>query len=272
EIELINLELPILEEGDQINTIALYFKNDIDASIHLKIPQEPSNYPRISGKTWLCIGDSITAGVGGFSYEYQAQRYIPTLKFYNIATSGASVCDNSVSPRAWATFAQQQINNKNYFPDYIDLITIALGVNDRKPETVIGTLTDIASDTNNTFYARYKHLIVTLMIRYPFADIVLITPFRTSENPYIKSWGTDPNKFSALDLAKAVKGIGEYFNLHVIDLMSGGGGFYPAKRDDLPRLQNDRWDKFTVDSLHPNDVGHYYLMKRILGELEKDLL
>ena len=187
-------EVPQLVDG--INKITFTYPTALDANIMCKVFHENTRYNNVSGKIWLAIGDSITAAVASnFSYTNLARHYIPDCMCYNLGLSGWKVRNwgeyaiygkqapyyNSSTSTSFAAQIVEKLKVIAKNPAPPNLITIALGVNDRA-YVKLGSIYDAPSNAQNaSFYACYHFIIRELMKAYPLAKIVIISPPRTGQ-------------------------------------------------------------------------------------------
>lgn len=255
--ENLNITLPILKGNGYINTVKFDTGSTLGIAPILRVKRQDSKYRNLNGKVWLCIGDSITQAQGSnFSYSVLAKNLIPNCITYNYGSGGSSICNYNNGARAWGIWATANINT---FPEYVDLITIMLGVNDRKPTLNIGTIEDLP-DGNGSYYAAYKQLILTLTNKYPLARLVICAPPRLS-------YYAD-EKEQLCKIYDATKQIAQYFNLEFIDINKGGGvnNLTPPVDWQITGY-NKRTGWLTPDSLHYNDLAQEMLFEYLVNHL-----
>lgn len=158
------------------------------------------------GRKWVSYGDSNT----------QIERWQPTvinklgLNHVNMGVSSSTIVDYST----WAVpmCSDERLNE---IPNDTDIITILGGTNDWVGHKPLGT---IDSTDKNEFYGAYKYIIENIITRLPSVRLVLICPGYSS---YTQSTGEKNNiGLTIRDYGNAIKEIGEYYNLPVIDLLS----------------------------------------------------
>lgn len=257
--EELGFELPMLLGNLTVNTLSFDTGSSLSIMPWLKIKHPSSTYPRLSGKSWLMIGDSITESMGStFNYPTLAANLIPDCKVYNYGKSGSTVCQYNNGTRAWAVYLE---NNINSFPEYVDLITINLGINDRKDTLNIGSLED-APNSLGSLHAAFKSIIFSLTNKYPLARIVILSPVRLSA--FLTS--TD----QLYQIIQAEKAEAEFFNLQFINLQTGGGvnTFYPTNNNawSVTNL-NKRNAWLSADGGHYNDIAHRMLFETLMSQL-----
>ena len=106
-----------------------------------------------------------------------------------------------LTSKTWLTDSYGLAKMNNAEPN--NLYLIALGINDSSRLT-LGTVSDIESDSNDTFYSYYGRIIRAVRSHAPNAIIILST---------IALYAEKHNTFSA-----AIRNIGSHYDLSVIDL------------------------------------------------------
>lgn len=153
--------------------------------------------------------------------------------------SGSTIVDYST----WAV-PMCADSRLNAIPSDSDIITIMGGTNDWLGHKPLGT---IASTNKQEFYGAYKYIIDSILTRVPKARIILICPMFT----YYKITGTGIKNninLTIADYGKAVKALGELYNLPVIDALSLMG----VNEKNYTHFFNDEAESI----LHPNTTGH----------------
>jgi lysophospholipase L1-like esterase len=211
------------------------------------------------GKTWWVLGDSISTGYGdgeGVSNAYASNPYhylIAIDRFINVqndAVSGYKIAD---------IYNNRVVNMppSAYAPD---LITIMAGTNDHGFNNPIGLLTDDPATSTN-FIPVYRKTIEWLQAQYPYATIGLITPIRR-----YNASGTNGDYTNALgktvkDYCDAVKSIGAYYDLPVLDIF-GNLGFTPYNATQRTNFY------VSGDGTHPNNLGHKPMAAKVGNFIE----
>lgn len=137
-----------------------------------------------------------------------------------------------------------------------DLIVVFGGTNDFGHGTPdLGKL----GDTDEyTFFGGLRAVAEKLIVRYPTSEIVFMTPLhRLGEDVLINQMGDPRPPLSAY--ADAVIAVANYYGFPVLDLFRQSGiqpNFEPNKKT------------YTVDGLHPNDLGMERLYNRVTGFLK----
>jgi lysophospholipase L1-like esterase len=189
-----------------------------------------------SGKVWNAMGDSITA------YQYAGINYTllikPNLGFSTINNYG---------------IAGNTIANTGGMADRIttmsttcDLITVFGGTNDFGSNIALGVFTDRAI---TTFYGALHSMCINMLTTYPNSKYALITP-----SP--RATGKTPNTQGLVlsDYADAMKKVGEYYSIPVLDL-NRKAGFDPSI--DIQKTT------YTQDGIHMVAAGGQRIAKVI---------
>lgn len=262
-IEPINFEMPTLLGNKTINSVSFSANTALEIVPILKIQRPCTPYNNLEGKAWLCIGDSITQGQGAtLPYPTLANMLIPNCIAYNRGYGGSSICNhNSSGYIVWGKWAEENIDNITVFPEHVDLITIMLGVNDRKSTLILGELSDPPTGNNGSYYSMYKNLIITLMTKYPLAEIVICAPPRMSIYSDEHILNDAGNTFT--DVIEATQKIARWFNLRFIDINKEGG---VSNLGQLPPTQKrNQW--LTPDGLHYNNLAQEMLFRYLVRML-----
>ena len=214
---------------------------------------------QLKGKIIYFLGDSITEGQGvadlNNRYDNVIKRNYELKEVYNYGIGGTRIAHQRVpseKPRHDLCFCGRAYNlNPN-----ADIIVVYGGVNDYiHGDAPIGKWGD---STPATFYGGVRFLMNFLKTNYT-AKIVFVTPARLDYN---LAPGDIPSKRpskqkDALPLIEYVKIIIETakdFDIPVLD-MYHNLGINPKNPDEK--------EKYTVDGLHFNDLGHSIIAKKI---------
>ena len=207
--------------------------------------------PVYTGKKFISLGDSITwqdgkaYGQGDHKGEI-ARGYQTIIKetlgfdsYHNAGVSGRPIANGSANGDGTNTTAKTI--------DYsdCDLVIIAGGTNDFKLNISLGELGAIGDTTfnDNTYYGAYRDIIEYVLKNKPTMRIVLFTPLQRDNGGYdVNKVNTAGHKL--IDYVNAVKKIGEMYGIPVCDMYSNSG---------FTKLT---LSTFTMDGLHPNDVGY----------------
>ena len=195
----------------------------------------------LTGKTWLCVGDSIST--------YAGYRQMIVDKYKLNALIGAFQGGMRVG---YGAGKESCILEKldSISAGTPDIITIALGTNDNGSD--IGNITDdpnTQTESNFTFIGCYKALITRLFNKYGYVPMMLMTPYQR-------------NKVNVTNIVKAIKEIGAYYSIPVFDVYEESG--LPlgtlTDTDDENRL-------FAPDGLHINPYGGSISAPRIADKM-----
>ncbi len=209
------------------------------------------------------LGDSITEGVGVSDIENN--RYDNILKrkcnlkaVYNYGVSGTRIAYQTVaSPNARRDLffcgRAYEINHES------DIIIVFGGTNDYgHGDAPFGKLTD---RTPNTFCGAIDFLMNFLKNNYIGKQIVFLTPARREGDELVS---TDVEKKSDAKALKAYTHIiikkGEEYNIPILDLYNNLG--------INPNIIEDK-EKYTIDGIHFNDIGHAVIADRLIDFLNK---
>lgn len=212
-------------------------------------------------KTYISHGDSITwqdgkaytqgLHVGEIARGYQTVFKEKTkLKTYdNQGKSGwsmAVVGGNGV------------VNTILGVADYsiYNLCTIACGTNDFKLNVPLGTLGQIGDTTfdDTTFFGAYRKAVEYILTSSPLIRLVLMTPLQRDNDGYDVNY-TNSAGCKLVDYANAIKDIGAMYGLPVCDMYEESG------------FTKKTLNTFTMDGLHPNDVGYERMGNYLTGFL-----
>ena len=203
-----------------------------------KIINTISKTTHLEGLTWNVLGDSITYGLNCTKpYWYQiSKEYGINVNCYGI--SGSTIGDYgnpSTNPMV------------NRFSDMADadIITVFGGTNDCGDIRLLGTMED---RNKNTFYGACHILYSGLIKKYPNKRIGVITPCQRGKNDQYLQNFVD----AAIEVAN-------YYSIPVLDLYRSGG-----LTKNVPEVFETQMDE---ELLHPNNIGHGVLARRIINFL-----
>lgn len=212
-------------------------------------------------KKYISHGDSITwqdgkpygqgsqTGVIATGYQTVFSDAVELLSYSNEGKSGwamAVVASNGV------------VNTILGVSDYTayDLCTIACGTNDFKlnvPLGSLGAIGDTAFD-DTTFYGAYRKAVEHILTNSPTIRLVLMTPLQRNNSGYDVNY-TNSAGHKLIDYVNAIKAIGEMYGLPVCDMYSNSG------------FTQLTLSTYTMDGLHPNDVGYHRMGGYLTGYL-----
>ncbi len=203
------------------------------------------------------MGDSITEGHGASCVEK---------RFSEVLMEMAELADiNNYGIGGTRIARQQKINpdtivwDENSFCERFDkveeadIIVVFGGTNDYgHGDAPFGTFEDRSPDT----YCGALHYLMSNMIKkFPKSEIVFVTPLHRADGNNINS----SNGLTLKPYADMIKQTAEYYSLPVLDLYANSG--------ICPEIQEQN-ELYTVDGLHPHDVGYERLAKKLKTFLE----
>ena len=196
-----------------------------------------------NNKVMTSIGDSISAYdksndtnnlIMGRGWQSNVMEMLGFRCNLNASLSGHSVSDN---------FYKNQLSN-----DYskIDVAFIFGGTNDFKLNRNLGEMGGDESYLGNetvAFYPQYRRIIDYIKSQNSNVEIILITPLQRNNGNYDINT-TNSVGCKLVDYVNAVKEIGSYYGLKVIDLYNNSF------------ITMNNLDIYTQDGLHPTVKGH----------------
>lgn len=213
----------------------------------------------LNGKKIDFLGDSITEGVGTSAPEC---RYVDL-----IARETGALCRNYGISGTRLAHQTKPSDEPSFDLDYCmraktidadaDIVVVFGGTNDfGHGDAAFGTFEDRTPDT---FCGAVHTLARTLLIRFPKAELLFITP--------LHRWNEDdpcgdnkPAPVGTLkDYVDAMRRILEYYSIPVLDLYAEGR-MQPA----VPEVR----EMYMPDGLHPSDAGNILLARRIIACLK----
>ena len=212
---------------------------------------------------WAAIGDSITYGVystGSSStsvnqdncYAKLVADYIRTKSFVNKGVRGLGFVHTGNNSE---TLKDNVIDDTDWTP--LNLITVALGVNDYYGVSNIGTPDDAA--WSNTVYGNIRGTIESLMTANPSAKLIFITPFNMSKYGNAAThWGKDfsRNNIGKLnDVKNAIIYWCDYYGIEYIN------------ETDYSVINDLNIQSLLLDNLHPSAACHKLLAMEIAKKL-----
>jgi lysophospholipase L1-like esterase len=253
--------------------------------------------------TWVAIGDSITylndhqnetGNRVTKGYLTRVTEELPDIKYINQGHNG------------WTAGG---IANKIEDLGLVkaDVYSVFLGTNDWWQGRPLGTLADYQNNTgNDTFYGSYRIIINKIRSLDKKAPILLMTPMQRVDFVYIanmknNAYGSykDKNGQSLAAFADAIKAIGKYEKVPVVDLYYKSGMTlenlvkfkrlkdpatgeyknypYPAFVDVPFNPETDEYPyppaaiDMTYDGLHPSDKGYAVISRMVSDVMKKEL-
>lgn len=211
----------------------------------------------LRNKTVLFLGDSITEGVGASSPD---KNYVSVFK----KLSGANVVNYGVSG---TRIAKQRIPSQNTIWDQDFLVRTDEMQNQADVVVVFGGTNDFGhgnadfgefeSQDPYTFYGALHILCKKLLNKYPYADIVFLTPLHrdTEENTVNNFGGCVP---ALSEYVAAIQKVAGFYGLPTLDLFHTSG--------IQPRIENIK-KIYMPDGLHPSDEGARRIAQRLYAFL-----
>ena len=246
-----------------------YVGDYVDVLGHISV----TNY-NYFGKTIVCIGDSITNGVGASSVENKYINILGQLSgatIINCGYNGYRLCTGGNIPSLINTLNATKIAGA-------DAVTIMLGVNDwfgaikdgynnsQKLEYEDGrsyyALGELDSDDTTTIYGAVKmwcKKIIELKETSDFANtnFYMTTPVIPCN---INPSGTNVQGYTFEEMCNAIVETCRMYGIPCVDMYHNSG-----------ITVNNRGGCY-VDSVHPNDVGHELIAQAFHNALTNDLM
>ena len=222
------------------------------------VEEKESNYWH--DKSFVCIGDSITAGSGTTKTYWEfLNEFLNPLSMKAMGVSGSCVSATS----DYGTSNSPLINRYTSIPDS-DVITIYMGTNDYGHETPLGTIDDKG---DISFYGALNTIIPGILAAHPNSRLIWITPTHRYGRGTSGILGTAftydyiPNGrgHNLKDYVDAIKAVCERHSVAVIDLFNISG--------IDPSISEVR-SKYMPDGLHPNEAGHEKIASIIAASIE----
>ena len=226
---------------------------------------------KLQNKKWWALGDSLTA----FSESSYTDTAIPNTanysenKVYGVnyinfvqSKTGCKVClkedgnnygmsAHSLTDHNWSLWSRKDLDSWDSIE--ADIITLFAGTNDYYYSAPLGTLTDYINNTGiSTFYGALKIYIDYFKTKNNIdhgLKIVLITPIQRF-NDYSRDVENELG-LKLIDYVNAIKNVGAYESITVVDLYNCGGIGANNAADVLR------------DGLHPNKIGYELIADKI---------
>ena len=223
---------------------------------------QPLSSTYYNGKKIVCIGDSITNGIGASSAN---TKYVKVLAdklgatFTNLGANGTTLCTGTTSPTG-CNFGKLTLNNCSGAA----VVTIMMGTNDfncaKDGVTEMGTFLENSTETVYGALKRWCEKVVELRNNAACANtkFFFVTPIPGLVNLSVVndslSRHGDQNKVNAAgwtmrDYCEALIKTCDYYKIPVIDLNRYGNLYYK-------NASNDHLTQYLADYVHPNDAGH----------------
>ena len=241
-----NIENNLISEND----IFLKEFSKIDYLNNYETPYLPTNLLSLENKNLVFFGDSVVNGQGATPYSSRLKSLLNLNISEKQGYSGSTITRQD--GRICLIDKIQEFDFKNF-----DYCLIQIGTNDLTSNAELGILYNYnTSYDDSKFYESYKKAINYILTNNPNIKIVLLTPLQrfnyNNFNPITKN----TVDLTLMDYVNAVKNIGEFYSLPVIDMFSNSG------------INYNTFNIYTSDGLHPNDLGY----ERITNYLANQLL
>ncbi len=208
---------------------------------------------------WYSVGDSITfqngrkyslgneKGIQAIGYQnFIIDKIANTrsVKLKNCAYSSLPLTCPDSEETILAKLKDVSFKNAN-------LVTIALGTNDFRQSIELGTIGIIDSFT---FYGGLEILIRNIKISNKKCNIILMTPIRRNKDGIDSKFVNKKGK-RLIDYCNAIKNVGNFYDIQVIDTYNN------------PWITEFNIDQYTIDGLHPNNLGYSKIGLQMLAEI-----
>lgn len=211
----------------------------------------------LKNKTVLFLGDSITEGVGVSSADNNYVSIFQRLcgaNVVNYGKGGTRIAKQKIAsecPQCDCDF----LDRVEEMQDDADVIVVFGGVNDfGNGDAEFGSM---KSDSPYTFYGALHVLCNKLLNKYPYAEIVFLTPLHwIGEDCALNKAGKNTPPLSEYVLA--IQKVAGYYGLPVLDLFHTSG---------LQPKINTIKEKYMPDGLHPSDEGARRIAQRLFAFL-----
>lgn len=202
------------------------------------------------------LGDSITEGAGASSINkcyvnLIAENYGAICRNYGVGGTRIAIQKKSSE---CPQYDRNFVTRVDEMEQDADVVVIFGGTNDYGHGDA--PLGDFSDTCNDTFYGALHNLYTSVINKYPDSLIIVLTPLhREGEQNPCGEGGRKPGPVAPLKVyCDIIRDVAQYYSLPVIDLYSTSG-----IQPNIPIIKQ----KYTVDGLHPNDVGHAKIAKII---------
>ncbi len=208
------------------------------------------------------LGDSITEGHGSSSpencYVSKVAEYTGALcRNYGI---GGTRIARQQEPSEIAQFDFDFCQRVADMDPDADVVIVFGGTNDYDHgDAPIG---EFADRTPDTFYGALHTLYTSLIEKYSDSYIIVITPLHRIDEDVIhpcKGGVKAPLK----KYVEIIREVAEYYSLPIIDLYAMSG-----MQPEIPIIK----EKFMADGLHPTDLGHKIIAKKVVAFLKNTVI
>lgn len=218
---------------------------------------------KLSDLTMNFLGDSITEGAGASAYDKCFVKLIEqkTGAVCNNYGIGGTRIARQKKPSEDALYDNDFCLRIEQMEKSADVIAVFGGTNDfGHGDAPIGSVID---KSPNTFYGALNYLYNNLITRYSDAFIFVITPLHRDDENNPRGEGKKPVDGPLLhEYVAIIKEVAAKYSLPVLDLYADLG--------ICPTVSAQK-EKYTVDGLHPNDLGHKIIANMVLAFIKKNL-
>ncbi len=209
------------------------------------------------------LGDSITEGGGASCYNncYVKQVEKKTGAVCRNYGIGGTRIARQNKPSVELIYDQDFCSRIDKMEQDADIISVFGGTNDfGHGDAPIGSIED---KTPDTFYGALHFLYSNLIKKYPNALIFVITPLHRHDENNPKGEGNKESDGLLLrEYVKIIREVADFYSLPVLDLFANSGIY--------PEIEAHK-EKYTVDGLHPNDVGHDIISNMVIKFIEENI-
>lgn len=205
------------------------------------------NAPGMYRKKWACLGDSITQGYSlanpvFYRYSTVVQALCGVIAF-NYGYAGSRI--TAQGEAGDDTYDKSMVIRYESMADGMDYITVMGGINDANNNLPIG---EVGDTSIYTFCGAIDTMINGLLAKYPGKGIGFITPLHYD----------DDGDARILPYVEAMKNVCNRYAIPVLDLYNDG---------QLSTVTSALSTMYYVDGLHPNNLGHSVLGRKIANFL-----
>lgn len=185
-----------------------------------------SSFVALTEARYIAFGDSITHN-GNPSYTEIVGETLGLKEYTNKGISG-TVMVNWTQPNNNGKGMVERIGEAS---SGAELITIAFGTNDCSFSKSLGNM---SSTESSTFYGAYKKVILGLQRICPNVQIMLIAPLQNLDyNQANETTKTNGQGKHLIDYVNAVRELGAYYDLPVLDLYHSGFDYSTNSSDGV---------------------------------------
>lgn len=241
---------PLITLSTQIRD-GVVIESNLSPSLQAKINDGSGSGSVIANKTWLSVGDSITAR--GW-YQPLVVALTGLASYVNYGVGGTTLARKSPSD---TTAMCERV--KNIADTQGDYITVWGGVNDfgYSYGAVGGTTLGVMGDTSlDTVYGAVDSIIKTLLTKYPKAKLAFVITTPVSNAMGMRSLNAKGKGLS--DYCNAIKQVCEFYSIPYIDL------YHTSNFNEINiNTMTSNIAETAPDGLHPSRVGMEMLSNKI---------